>query len=543
MDPNVIISREESNEFDDAQSLGHVLIKSLSETPDKILLVSGITSEELTAKELLDRSILVAKSLIAAGLKPGDVVSIASENRLEFAYILCGTILLNCTFAPINLTYTEREMHHAFSLSKPKIIFMSQFASEKVVNVGKTLSYVKKLVLIDDQNPFGSHVELFNDLMESKATQNASFSPMKIDKSKAVSMILCSSGTTGLPKGVQLSQANLIAVARFSKNTAVKLGSLQFDEEPVILGLIPWFHAYGATTLIGIILSTSARVVLLPKFEEGLFLGTLENYKCNVVFVVPPLMVFLAKHPIVDDYDLSCLRTLVCGGAPLSKELELAVFNRLKIPDLKIHQGYGMSEMSCSVLVQLTMFKPGSAGQVVEGMMAKVIDESGKSVGPNVQGELCFQGNQNMLGYINDEKATNATIDKDGWLHTGDVAYYDNDKQFFIVDRIKELIKWKGFQVPPAEIEAILLTNPKIRDAAVIGIPDESVGELPMAFVVKADSVDLTADEVIEFVGKQVSPPKRLHGGVRFIDEIPKNLSGKILRRELRELVKIKPKL
>lgn len=544
MDPNVISSYEKSNEFDDAPSLACVLIENLSKVADQIVLVSGITAEELTAKELLDRSILVAKSLIGAGIKPGDVVSIASENRFEFAYVLFGSMLLNCTFAPINLTYSEREMHHAFSLSKPKIIFMSQFASDKVVNVGKTLSYVKKLVLIDDENPFGSHVELFSDLMESKATQSASYAPVKCDKSKAVALILCSSGTTGLPKGVQLSQSNLVAVTRFSKNTAVKLGNSRgADEEAVILGLIPWFHAYGCTTLAGVILSTSGRIVLLPKFEESLFLGSIENYKCNMVFVVPPLMVFLAKHPVVDDYDISSIKILVCGGAPLSKELENAVYDRLKNPELKIHQGYGMSEMSCSSLIQLTMFKPGSAGEVVEGMSAKVIDDDGKSVGPNVRGELCFKGNQNMLGYIDNQKATNETIDKDGWLHTGDVAYYDNDKQFFIVDRIKELIKWKGFQVPPAEIEAILLTNPKIKDAAVIGIPDESVGELPMAFVVKADSVELTADDVIQFVGDQVSPPKRLHGGVRFIDEIPKNLSGKILRRELRELVKVKPKL
>jgi acyl-CoA synthetase (AMP-forming)/AMP-acid ligase II len=288
------------------------------------------------------------------------------------------------------------------------------------------------------------------------------------------------------------------------------------------------------------------RIVLLPKFEEGLFLSCIENYRCNFMFVVPPLMVFLAKHPMIDQYDLSSLRITICGGAPLSKELEKAVYDRLKNPLMKIHQGYGMSEMALSVLLQIEMFTPGSAGEVVEGMMAKVIDENGKSVGPNVRGELCFKGNQVMIGYINNEKATKETIDEEGWLHTGDVAFYDVDKQFYIVDRIKELIKWKGFQVPPAEIEGLLLTNPKIKDAAVIGIPDELVGEKPLAFVVKAEGESLTADEVIQFVGKTASPAKRLHGGVRFIDEIPKNLSGKILRRELRDLISkegVKPKL
>lgn len=299
------------------------------------------------------------------------------------------------------------------------------------------------------------------------------------------------------------------------------------------------------TTLVGIIASSSARIVLLPKFEEGLFLSCIENYRCNVLFLVPPLMVFLAKHPMVDGFDLSCMKLIICGAAPLSKELEQAVYDRLKNPPLKIRQGYGMSELSLAVLLQKTIFKPGSVGDLNEGSEAKVIDGDGKSLGPNKRGELCFRGNQLMIGYIGDFKATKDTIDSDGWLHTGDVGYYDDDKQFYIVDRIKELIKWKGFQVPPAEIEALLLTNRKIKDAAVIGILDDLAGELPLAFVVKADN-DLTEKEVIEFVAKKASTPKHLHGGVRFIDEIPKNPSGKILRRELRELVKqqsIKSKL
>lgn len=534
MDPFVIDNPEKTNEYDDEPSLGHLVVKNLTKAGDKIVLVSGVTSEELSAKVLLERSIAVANSLKAAGIKPGDVVSIVSENRLEFAYVLFGSILLNCTFAPINLTYCEREMTHAFGLSKPKIIFMSPFASEKVVRVAEKLSFVKKIVLLEDENPFGSAVVLLKDFVAGSNTAN--FSPSPVSKSKAVSLILCSSGTTGLPKGVQISQDNLIVVTRFTKNTVLKLDTVDSDEK-VVLGLIPWFHAFGLTTLTGIIASSAAKIVLLPKFEEGLFLSCIENYKCNVMFLVPPLMVFLAKHPMVDGFDLSSMRVVICGAAPLSKELEQAVYDRLKNPLMKIRQGYGMSELSLSVLLQKEIFKPGSVGDVNAGSIVKIIDEQGKSLGPNKRGELCFKGNQLMIGYIGDDKATSETIDRDGWLHTGDVGYYDDDKQFFIVDRIKELIKWKGFQVPPAEIEGLLLTHRKIKDAAVIGIPDELAGELPLAFVVRADK-NLTEEEVIQFVHKTASPAKRLHGGVRFIDEIPKNPSGKILRRELRELVK-----
>lgn len=414
MDPNVISTPELSTEYDEQESMAHLVMENLSKAGEKVVLVSGITGNELTARELLERSILCTKSLIAAGIKPGDVISIVSENRFEFAYILFGSILLNCTFAPINLTYSEREMSHAFGLSKPKIIFMSPFASEKVVKVSKSLNFVQKVILFDDENPFGSSVVLYKDFVSSPAVLNVPYSPAPADKHRAVSIILCSSGTTGLAKGVQLSQDNLFVVTRFCKNTVLKLAGVE-EEPKVILGLIPWFHAFGLTTLTGIISSTAGKIVLLPKFEEGLFLSCIENYRINVLFLVPPLMVFLAKHPMVDSFNLNSMRIIICGAAPLSKEIEQAVYDRMKNKKLTIRQGYGMSEMSLSVLLQKSMFKPGSVGDLNEGSIVKVIDENGKSLGPNKRGELCFKGNQLMIGYIGDDKATKDTIDNDGW--------------------------------------------------------------------------------------------------------------------------------
>lgn len=176
--------------------------------------------------------------------------------------------------------------------------------------------------------------------------------------------------------------------------------------------------------------------------------------------------------------------------------------------------------------------------------LSKVIDENGKSLGPNQRGELCFKGNRIMKGYANDTEATKNTIDKDGWLHSGDIAYYDEDKQFYIVDRLKELIKYNANQVAPAEIEALLLSLSKVKDCGVIGIPDEKAGELPFAFVVKQPGAELTEKEVIQFVAEQASKTKQLRGGVKFIDEIPRNPSGKLLRREMREMYKsLKAKL
>lgn len=223
------------------------------------------------------------------------------------------------------------------------------------------------------------------------------------------------------------------------------------------------------------------------------------------------------------------------GAAALSKEVEDQVRDRLGC-DVIIRQGYGMSETTLGVLQTKAIIKPGSVGEPAQGTYAKIIDESGKSLGPNQRGELCFKGDLIMKGYIDDETSTKDTIDKDGWLRTGDIAYYDEDKQFYIVDRLKELIKYKAFQVPPAEIEGLLLSNPKIKDCGVIGIPDEDCGELPLAFVVKQPGVTLTEKDVQDFVAENASKAKWLRGGVRFIDEIPKTQSGKLLRREMRDL-------
>lgn len=211
--------------------------------------------------------------------------------------------------------------------------------------------------------------------------------------------------------------------------------------------------------------------------------------------------------------------------------------HRIGVPIIR--QGYGLSESTLSLLVQNDgACKPGSVGSVKLGIYAKVIDtETGKTLGPNQRGELCFKGDCIMKGYVGDTKSTQSMI-QDGWLHTGDIGYFDDDFEFFIVDRIKELIKYKGFQVPPAEIEALLLTHRKIKDAAVIGKPDEESGELPLAFVVKQPNAVLSEDDVIKFVAENASPAKRLRGGVIFVDDIPKNPSGKILRRELREMLK-----
>lgn len=446
---NIIYRPDTSSKYEDEPSLGHLIVHNLEKAGDQVMLVSGITGEKLTAIDLVRKSVEVSKGLLAAGIDQGDVVSIMSENRFEFASILLGTIFNNSILAPINNSYSEREIDHALRLSKPKVVFASAEVSQKVIKVAKSLSFVQKVILLDDEHSTDNKAMKMREFLCPKKLENVCFELRPVEKKSTVCLIMCSSGTTGLPKGVQITQQGVIVTTRHCEDNLLHESNVG-SEEIVILGLLPLFHAFGATVLICTMASTRGKIVLIPKFEEKLFLRCIQTYKCSVIFMVPPLMVFLAKNEIVDHYDISCLRFILSGAAPLSKELEMSVKDRLRNPKLLIKQGYGMTELTVGVTSQKNIIKPGSVGDVNAGSYAKVVDEDGKALGPHKRGELCFKGSVLMLGYVDDAAATKATIDEEGWLHTGDVGYYDEDLQFFIVDRIKELIKWKGFQVPPA---------------------------------------------------------------------------------------------
>ncbi|EDS34717.1 luciferin 4-monooxygenase [Culex quinquefasciatus] len=514
------------------RSLGEMIVKELRKQPDNVGLVDPVSEVQLTYRQILEQSAKLAAGMTTMlGLTKQDHTAIVSDNCLEYCLVMFGSIFAASPLALLNPAYVEGELEHGIKLSLPKVIFVSPNALEKIVAVVRKLGLPAKIVLFGEHPKAASYAEVvsFAKLLSSPVNVET-YVPDPVDPNAHVALILLSSGTTGLPKGVQLTHINLMTTVAHSME-ASKI--LELPEQLVALAATPLFHAVAGVGLINMI-TNNCRCVLMPKFSATLFLESIQKYKVNLMTVVPPLMVFLAKHPIVDNYDLSSLMTLICGAAPLSKEIEDKVRDRLGIAFIR--QGYGLSETTLGVLMQ-TGFenKAGCVGKVRMGQWVKVIEpETGKILGPNQRGELCFKGSLIMKGYVGMESA----IDADGWLHTGDVGYYDEDEDFFIVDRIKELIKYKGFQVPPAELEAILLKNPKVKDAAVIGIPDERVGELATAYVVKEDDEQVSAEEIVKFVASQVSPQKQLHGGVRFIDEIPKTASGKILRRELRELAK-----
>ncbi len=361
----------------------------------------------------------------------------------------------------------------------------------------------------------------FASLLES----NGDVPAVEIDPRNDLVVLPYSSGTTGLPKGVMLTHQNLVA------NICQMEGLDYFTEKDTLIAVLPLFHIYGLVVILNMGLSTGATIVTMPRFELEHFLRALQDYGVTMAHIVPPIVLALSKNPAVDSYDLSKLQSIFCGAAPLGAALTQAFTDRIKC---NVRQGYGMTETSPvthSSPSDPRQVKFGSVGVCAPNTECKVVDlQTGAPLGPNKEGEICVRGPQVMKGYLNQPEATAHTIDSEGWLHTGDVGYADQDGHFFIVDRAKELIKYKGFQVAPAELEAILLTHPAILDAAVIPSADQEAGEVPKAFVVLRS--EATSQEILDFVTARVAPFKKIRH-IEFTDTIPKSASGKILRRVL----------
>jgi len=344
-----------------------------------------------------------------------------------------------------------------------------------------------------------------------------------------------SSGTTGLPKGVMLTHRNLVA------NLCQAEGMQNFEcfnEHDVTIAVLPFFHIYGMVVIMMLGLAGAGTILVVPRFDMLEFLTLVQKYRVTILPLVPPIVLGLVKHPAVAQFDLSSVRLVFSGAAPLGEEMARALSAKLGCP---VVQGYGMTEASPVTHLSPTRnepFKPGSAGKVVPNTEVKIVEVGSGSdaeLPVGKEGELWIRGPQIMKGYLNRPEETAGSLDRDGWYHTGDVGYVDRDGFFFIVDRTKELIKYKGLQVAPAELEALLLTHPAILDAAVVRKADEEAGEVPKAYVVRKldeTSQATTAETIMGWVAQRVAPHKRIRH-LEFIDQIPKSASGKILRRVL----------
>jgi acyl-CoA synthetase (AMP-forming)/AMP-acid ligase II len=485
---------------------------------DAPALIDGVTGRQLTYKALVGGVDRVASALRRRGLRKGDVFAIFSPNVLEYPVAFHAVASVGGIVTTVNSLYTPREVRDQLRDSGARFLLTVPSFMDRASEAIKGLP-------IDEVFTFGDAdgATPFADLMSQAAEP---FS-VDIDPAQDVVALPYSSGTTGVAKGVMLTHRNLVA------NVLQAEDRIHLHEGERVLGVMPFYHIYGMTVVMNLALHKGATVVTMQRFELEPFLRVLQDHRVERAYVAPPIVVALAKHPLVDKFDLSSVSLVFSGAAPLDDNLAQACGRRL---NCKVNQGYGMTEASPAthlVSDAIEWKKVGSIGPVVPGTECKVVDVvSGAELGPGEDGEILIRGPQVMKGYLNNPAATAQILDKDGWLHTGDIGHADADADFYVVDRVKELIKYKGYQVPPAELEAILLTHPAVADAAVIPSPDEEAGEVPKAFVVLKG--EATPDELMQFVATRVAPHKKVRL-VETIDEIPKSASGKILRRKLVE--------
>ena len=499
------------------------LERAAGQWPDKVAIIDG--DKRVTYAELLAQAQSFAIGLVGMGVQKGDRVALFAPNCAEFASVFFGVLMTGAIITTLNPSYRELEVAHQLNDSGPSILVTHSALEEVITLASPLVSGVRETISIGGVLP---GAKTFEDVI---ASASGMLPEVEIDPDNDIAALPYSSGTTGLTKGVMLSHFNIGANVQ-QMNNRDEIAS--FRHEDVGILFLPMYHIYGMFFLIASIAAGST-TTLMARFDMEDFLGIIERDRVTILPMAPPVILGLAAYPSLAERDLSSLRWTLVAAAPSSKELQRRGSEML---GCTVIQAYGMTELSPVShydYAEDDLIEYGSVGTPFADTEARVVDiEDGVTELPlGEEGELLVRGPQVMKGYYRNPEATAEAITPDGWLHTGDIVRMNSDGRIWITDRKKELIKFKGFQVPPAELEGILLEHPDVADACVIGKPDDEAGEVPKAFVVAAnDNAD--ADDIIEFVKGKVANYKRI-SEVEFVDEIPKNPSGKILRRILRD--------
>jgi len=495
-------------------SITQQILARADELADAVALTDGATTS-ITFGQLRDDIHRLAGGLAARGIGRGGCVGLMAPNMPEYAVVFHGVAVAGAAVTTINPTYGPAEVRFQLQDAGATMLVTTPMFLEVAAQAVEDTN-VTEIVVIGGADGYASLDDVYAEPIDQVA----------VDYDKDIVVLPYSSGTTGLPKGVMLTHRNLVA------NNAQLEHCIQYEPDEAALAALPFFHIYGMQVLMNSLLNRGVRVVTMPRFDMAQALELVQNEKISRFFAVPPIVLGLAKAPIVDNYDLSSLRQIFSGAAPLGADIADECAKRV---GCEVVQGYGMTELSpVSHCTPQGDFRAGSSGVTISNTETRIVDpETGEDQPVGGRGELWVRGPQVMKGYLNNPEATAITIDDEGWLHTGDVATVDEHHHVAIVDRIKELIKYKGFQVPPAELEALLVTHPAVNDAAVIGVPDDEAGELPKAFIVAAPNSTPTLDELQAFMSEHVASYKLVRE-IEMVDAIPKSPSGKILRRELR---------
>ncbi|KAK3336227.1 hypothetical protein B0T19DRAFT_33157 [Cercophora scortea] len=500
--------------------------------------------------DLRNGSIEFGKGLQAQwGWKKGDVMALYTPNSIDTPVVTLGAIWAGGIVSPANPLYTVDELAFQLKDSGAKgLVTQVPFLKIAVEAARKAGIPNNRIILLGDRRDDPGRFEHFSGIRQK--SPKGQYVQAKISNpDEDLVFLVYSSGTTGLPKGVCLSHRNI--VANVLQTNYVEGGSWHSyggvdgngDKQ---LGVLPFFHIFGLTCCMLFSIYAGLELVVLERFEIEKVLQTIQNSGITFMFIAPPIVLAFAKHPLVDNYDLTSLKAVHSGAAPLSRELTEAVWNRLQIP---VKQGFGLSETSpvshCQTTTEWAKFM-GSIGKLIPNMESKIVDEDGKEVADGETGELWLKGPNIFKGYLNNPERTKEAFSSDGYFKTGDVLRRDKYGNYYCVDRVKELIKYNGFPVPPAELEGVLLGHPEVVDVCVIGVEDRALAtEVPRAYVVLRPGIlsepvglevaDAKAQELAAWVATKVAPHKRLRGGVHFVAQVPKSASGKILRRLVRD--------
>ncbi|KPJ10989.1 Luciferin 4-monooxygenase [Papilio machaon] len=480
-------------------NLGDFLVKGFKKHGNKVAMINALTEEQITYNELVQAATNLAVSLVRLGVKKGDVVAICSESRLEIWSTVLGLTCTGAVITPISTGYVKDELKHVMNISRPNYLFCSKLTYQMHEAVFKSFDCIKEIISFDEERPkgalyYGDLAIVSDGSMIRENVKIEEFLAVDVDGVTDTAFIMYSSGTTGLPKGVMLSHLNVIATCTVPDVCDPKLNVLQ---------ITPWYHNMGVMVML-LYMYAGSEIVFLPKFELDLYLRLIEKYKIKKLLLVPSVIWAICKTSFT--YDVSSVEVIVCGAAVLQQDTIEAVKSKFKNL-IDVYQGYGMTE--ATLLISLASYvsrqkcKTGSVGKITYNTTVKIVDvETRKPLGPYETGEICFKSPSVMKGYIGKDKTED--FDDEGFLKTGDIGYYDDEKYLFIMDRLKELIKYKGYQVPPAEIETLLLQHPGVRDVGVVGLPEAVAGEVPLAFVVPQPGVCLLEAELQKFVADRV---------------------------------------
>ncbi|KAH8802663.1 hypothetical protein F5884DRAFT_477361 [Xylogone sp. PMI_703] len=511
---------------------------------DQILFQCASTDRFYTYKQLQATARQIGLGLRAHfSFGKGDVVALFAQNSIDTPATTWGTHWAGGIVTPANPTYQVHELSHHLKASGAKLLITQKHLLEVAVKAAKEAGLAQDKVLLLGDEKWDGKVDGFRHVGDILAPAGTKGERTPLDATKDLAFLAFSSGTTGLPKAVMLTHANVVANMH---QGAYAEARYMYWKQAKILSVLPFYHIYGLQFLNHIPVYVGATTIVMSSFDLRQFCSLIQKHKITYTYIAPPVALHLAKSPVIDEYDLSSLKFLNSGAAPLSKELIHQVYSRL---GAKIKQAYGLTETSPGTHFQRVWLEEeiGTVGPSFPNQIVKIMDPDGNEVPEGQEGEIWIKGPNIFVGYYNNPAATKACLTDDGFFKTGDVGYEDHLGNLYITDRVKELIKYKGFQVAPAELEGILNGNELVNDVAVIGLYDESQQtELPLAFIVPKQGVEKSsANEktIIDWIAQRVANHKRLRGGIRWMDEIPKSASGKILRRLLRDKLKEEAKL